>query len=432
MWRGQITSYFKNTPVQICIHEILMSFVVFSLPFYLPAPRNIAWVIVGANALMAIIFQKKYRKFFWQSKNNFFVLSAFLLWHFAGMIYTENTSWGWFLIALLVPLWALPLALLTFPAKRNILRWYLQVFIVSMLVYAIVTYFWAFYRAFRAWGNPDFAWSSFFFYENFASLRLSATYYAILICLSVILLLIDLFFPQRFEIFASKTFKIGLLCFFFLTMMLLATRMQLFVLILGGLLIFLEYFRVKQKIWQGLGIGLTTLFVIGLMIFLNPYTKKRFQYLFDKNEILILNKNKDTSTGRNWDGAALRFAKWQCASELIQRNWLWGVGTGDGQDELQKVYEEYKFYFASQYNRYNAHNQYLEIWVALGIIGFVLWLAVLTLGLKKALQTSNYLLLAAILVIMFSAITESFLQRNIGVITMATFYGLGWAAQKET
>ncbi|GAB4131265.1 MAG: hypothetical protein OHK0045_24020 [Raineya sp.] len=215
-------------------------------------------------------------------------------------------------------------------------------------------------------------------------------------------------------------------------MMLLATRMQLFVLILGGLLIFLEYFRVKQKIWQGLGIGLTTLFVIGLMIFLNPYTKKRFQYLFDKNEILILNKNKDTSTGRNWDGAALRFAKWQCASELIQRNWLWGVGTGDGQDELQKVYEEYKFYFASQYNRYNAHNQYLEIWVALGIIGFVLWLAVLTLGLKKALQTSNYLLLAAILVIMFSAITESFLQRNIGVITMATFYGLGWAAQKET
>lgn len=430
MWQERIISYFKNTPLQICIHEILTSFIIFSLPFYLPAPRNIAWVLVGTNALIAIIFQKKYRYFFWQSKNIFFVLSAFLLWHFAGMIYTQNTSWGWFLIGLLVPLWALPLALLTFPTTQRVLRWYLQVFAVAMLIYVIASYFWAFYRAFRAWDSPNFSWSNFFFYENFANLRLATTYYAILLCFVLLLLLIDLFFPQKYKIFNSKTFKLLLLSFFFLTLMLLAARMQFLILILGSFMLFLEYFRIKQKLWQGLGLGLTFLLILGLIAFFNPYTKKRFQNILDKSQNLVLDKNKDVSTGRDWDGAALRFAKWQCASELIQRNCLWGVGTGDGQDELQKIYKEYKFYFAALYNRYNAHNQYLEIWIALGILGFGLWGLVLTIGLKKALQSCNYLLLAAQILIVFSALTESFLQRNLGVMIMAVFYGIGLAWQK--
>ena len=431
MQQEQITSYFKNTPIQICIHEILTSFIVFSLPFYLPAPRNIAWVLVGANALVAIIIQKKYRTFFWLSKNVFFVLSAFLLWHFAGMIYTQNNSWGWFLIGLLVPLWALPLALLTFPTTRKVLRWYLQVFLISMFLYAIATYFWAFYRAFRDWGSPNFSWSDFFFYENFANLRLAPTYYAILVCLAMLLLLIDVFFSQKLKIFDSKIFKITILIFFFITLMLLAARIQFFILLIGIFMIFLEYFRIKRKLWQGIRIGTAALLLLGLIAFLNPYTQKRFKDIFDKREVLVLDKKKDLSTGRDWDGATLRFAKWQCASELIQRNWLWGVGTGDGQDELQKIYEEYKFYFAALYNRYNAHNQYLEIWVALGVLGFVMWIFVLTIGLKTALKTSNYMLLSIILLMCFSSVTESLLQRNLGIIVIGVFYGIGLAWQKN-
>ncbi|MFN3316556.1 MAG: O-antigen ligase family protein, partial [Raineya sp.] len=421
-------------PLQICIHEILTSFLVFSLPFYLPAPRNIAWVIVGANALVAIIFQKKYRTFFWQSKNIFFVLSAFLLWHFVGLIYTANTSWGWFLLGLLVPLWALPLALLTFPTQESVLRWYLQVFIVSMLFYVIITHFWAFYRAFRAWNSPDFAWSNFFYYENFASLRLSATYYAILLCLAILFVLIDFFFPKKIQIFSSKPFKIISLLIFFVTLMLLAARMQFFILVLGIFMIFLEYFRIKQNFWKGFAISSIILIFLVMFASLNPYTQKRFAYLFDKNQVLILDKNKDVSTGRNWDGASLRFAKWQCASELIQRNWLWGVGTGDGQDELQKIYEEYKFYFASKYNRYNAHNQFLETWIALGIAGIISFLGIFIVPLKEAWSSKNYLLLCVLLVFLLSAISESYLQRNIGVTMMAIFYGLGltWHKSQKT
>lgn len=430
MYKAKIVAYFKSTPLQICIHEALMSFLLFSLPFYLPAPRNIAWVLVGTNALIAIITEKKYRLFFWQSKNIFFLLSAFLLWHFVGLIYTQNTTWGWFLIGLLVPLWAIPLSMLTFPTTHKVLRWYVQIFVGAMLVYVLATYCWAFYRAFRAWGNPDFAWSSFLFYENFADLRLASTYYAILLCLAMLFLLIDVFFPQKLALFSSKTFKVALIAVFALTLMLLAARMPLFILFLGIFMILVEYFRVQEKLWQGVAIGIGVLMFLALLIFLNPYTKKRFEYIFDENQQLVLDKSKDVSTGRNWDGATLRFSKWQCATELIQRNWLWGVGTGDGQDELQKVYEEYKFYFAALYNRYNAHNQFLEIWIALGVVGVLLWLMVLLLELPKAIKTSNYILLATMLTMFFSGITESFLQRNLGVLIMAIFYAIGLAWQK--
>ena len=292
MWKEKITSYFRNTPLQVCIHEILMGFLVFSLPFYLPAPRNIAWVMLGANALFAIIFQKKYRTFFWQSKNIFLVLSAFLLWHFVGLIYTENTSWGWFLLGLLVPLWAVPLAMLTFPSTLLTLRWYLRVFVGAMFVYVVITYFWAFYRAFGAWDTPDFAWSNFFYYENFADLQLSVTYYGILVCFATLFLLIDLFFPKKFSLSSSKLWTISLITVFIFTLMFLATRMQLLILLFGGIILFFEYFRSKQKVWQGIGIGVGVFVLFVLFIFLNPYTQKRFLFLLDKNERLVLDKNK--------------------------------------------------------------------------------------------------------------------------------------------
>ena len=431
MWKEKIISYFRNTPLQVCIHEILLSFLILSLPYPLTAPKNIAWVLLGANAIFAIILQKTLRTFFWQTKSVFFIITAFLFLHFTGLIYTENTSAGWFLLGLLVPLWAIPLAILTFPCTRAVLRWYLRIFIANTFLYVILTYFWAFYRALRAWEMPDFSWSNFFYYENFANLHLSATYYGIMVCLVALLLITDLFFPKKLGLSPSRFLTIFLIVVFVLTLMLLATRMQLLILPLGILMLFLEYFRIKQKIWQGIGIGLGVLALFVLFALLNPYTQKRFQFIFDKNEILVLDKNKDVSTGRNWDGATLRFAQWQCASELIKRNWLLGVGTGDGQDELQKIYEEYKFYFASRYNRYNAHNQFLETWIALGVFGIISFLSIFIVPLASAWKNKNYLLLSVLTVFLLSAISESYLQRNFGVTILAIFYGLGLAWQKN-
>lgn len=424
--KSKIQNYFAQTPIQVVIHEILVSLFLLTLPFYVPAPRNVAWVIIGINAIIALLLHQNYRKNLWEHKNLFFSLSFFLLLHFVGMFYTQNTEWGWFLIGLIVPLWSLPLSMQIFPLKKTTLQNYLRLFIIGTTIFVCLCYLRAFYRVLIDWNNPNFHWENYFYYHNFTAFRAEPTYLAMLICLANLFLLIDLFFPEYLSIFSAKKMKILLLGFFLLTMLLLAARMQIGIFILGVILIFLEYFRKQNKIWQGIFWSIVGVSILITAILLTPNTRKRFSFLWDKQERIVLDKKQDHSLGRNWDGASLRFAQWTCGLELIKRNWLWGVGTGDGQDELQKVYDEYKFYFASQYNRYNAHNQFFEIWIALGIIGLLAWLTLFMIPLPMLWQQKNYLALSIWLLLFFSAFTESYLQRNYGVIVFAIFYGIAF------
>ncbi len=422
--KSKIQSYFTQTPIQVAIHEILVSLFLLTLPFYVPAPRNIAWVIIGANAIVALLLHQNYRKNLWKYQKLFFLLSFFLLLHFIGMFYTENTEWGWFLIGLLVPLWSLPLSMQVFPTSKITLQNYLRLFVVGVAIFALLCYIRAFYRVFQDWHKPHFEWTNYLYYQNFTAFHAEPTYFAILICFASFFLLIDFFFPQYLSMFSASTKKIMLLGFFLLTIFLVAARMQIGIFMLGFAVFFLEYFRKQNKVWKGLLWGIAIIGILIGVILLTPYTRHRFSFLWNTQERIVLDKTQDHSLGRNWDGVSLRFAQWTCAKELIRRNWLTGVGTGDGQDELQKIYDEYKFYFASRYNRYNAHNQFFETWIALGIIGLLAWLALFFLPVPSLWKEKNYLGLGILLILFLSAFTESYLQRNLGTIIGGIFYGI--------
>jgi O-antigen ligase len=430
MWKEYITNYFKNTPLQIAIHETLIALILLTLPFYVPAPRNIAWVIVGANALLVIIFQKKHRDFFWQSKTIFFVVSFFLFWHFIGLIYTENTTWGWFLIGLLTSFWTISLSFLVFPFSKETLKMYLRMFLAGIFVFVFILYVRAFYEAFLHWGKPHFQWKDYFFYHNFTAFRAEPTYLSILICLACFILMIDFLYEEKF-LGLKKLPKIGFLLFLSITLLLISSRMQIGILMLGGMFLLFEYLSKKYSLAKSIVIVLLFFGIFSAIVFIVPYTRERIEYILNPKERIDLDKQAEHSLGRDWDGASLRFAKWQCAKELVQRNWFWGVGTGDGQDELQKIYEEYKFYFASQYNRYNAHNQFLDTWIALGVVGIISFLSLFFVPLIGAWQSKDYLLLCVLVVFLLSAVSESYLQRNLGVVMLAIFYGLGVAWQKN-
>jgi len=430
MFFQKLKNYFQVTQPQVAIHETLIALILLTLPFYVPAPRNIAWVIVGANALGAVIFQKQYRNFFWKSKTIFFVVSFFLFWHFIGLIYTENTTWGWFLIGLLVPFWAISLSFLVFPMSKETLKIYLKFFLTGVLTFVLLLQARAFYKAFLHIGEPNFQWKSYFFYHNFTAFRSEPTYLSILICLACFILMIDFLYEEKF-LGLKKLPKIGFLLFLSITLLLISSRMQIGILMLGGMFLLFEYLSKKYSLAKSIVIVLLFFGIFSAIAFIVPYTRERIEYILNPKERIDLDKQADHSLGRNWDGASLRFAKWQCAKELVQRNWFWGVGTGDGQDELQKIYEEYKFYFASRYNRYNAHNQFLDTWIALGVIGLLSFLSIFIVPFAGAWRDKNFFLLGILIIFFFSAISESYLQRNLGVLTLSIFYGMGLAWQRN-
>jgi len=84
---------------------------------------------------------------------------------------------------------------------------------------------------------------------------------------------------------------------------------------------------------------------------------------------------------------------------------------------LQKAYENRKFYFASMYNRYNAHNEYLQITLANGIPGLLILLSCIfypLLNYRKKFSGNIYFLFLLLFAVV--AITESILEVNKGII----------------
>jgi O-antigen ligase len=132
--------------------------------------------------------------------------------------------------------------------------------------------------------------------------------------------------------------------------------------------------------------------------------------------------DQDSSLGKRWGGKALRLAIWKCSADIIKHHWLFGVGTGDVQDSLQQSYENRKFYFASRYNRYNAHNQYIQIALATGVVGLLLLLSCIIYPIwcyKKRFRGNLYLLF--ILIFAFICFSESILEASKGIIWYSFF-----------
>ena len=217
----------------------------------------------------------------------------------------------------------------------------------------------------------------------------------------------------------TKPWLIFLSLIFSVFIFLLSVRIIIFSWFL--LIIFFIWKYLKVKLYRILfSIGLLLILVIsGLTI--TPLKNQWAELISfsEKNNIVL---DSDSSLGRGWGGKAIRIAIWKCSADIIKDHWLLGVGTGDTQDSLQQAYENRKFYFASRYNQYNAHNQYLQFAIGFGIPGLLLFILNLVIPFyqysRKHAQ-NIYLLFLAIFAI--TTLTESLLEINKGVIFFSFF-----------
>jgi O-antigen ligase len=124
----------------------------------------------------------------------------------------------------------------------------------------------------------------------------------------------------------------------------------------------------------------------------------------------------------------VRISNWKSVSKVIAANPLLGVGVDGG---LEKLQQERNVLSEPYINKHNAHNDYLEILLRYGIIGLVLYLGILYKLFVRYFQNRNTVFLWFILVFMISGLTESYLQRQIG-LTFFTFYSLLFYTFKDS
>lgn len=147
----------------------------------------------------------------------------------------------------------------------------------------------------------------------------------------------------------------------------------------------------------------------------NPIIKKRFAELQQLNEL------KDRSIIENSTNS--RLIIWKAAFSLIKENFWLGVGSGDVTDEMVKTYEESNFK-KGQLKRYNAHNQYLQVWLAYGVFGFLVFLSGFYIFYTTSIKNDDSVYLIFLILISLVFLTETFLNSQSGVVFFSFFNSL--------
>jgi O-antigen ligase len=168
----------------------------------------------------------------------------------------------------------------------------------------------------------------------------------------------------------------------------------------------------RKKILYLIGIPLL---IVGIFFI---SSNSRISYNINQIERIIKNPSKIEIEGEND-----RFQMWYSSLPLIKENFVFGIGPSNVTKKLVEKYVLYKFSMAEKF-KLNAHNQYLESLLGLGIIGLLILLYILAYCLIKSYRQKNYLLLILIFMLSFEFLFESVLNRMIGIVFMMTFVSM--------
>ncbi len=161
--------------------------------------------------------------------------------------------------------------------------------------------------------------------------------------------------------------------------------------------------------------------IIAIVAFvaLNPVVTTRFLDL----------KHRQTE-GSNYDSYLARTNIWKPGWAAIKENFWTGTAPGDAQEVLNAKYTE--FGYLEGVDVYNLHNEYLQVVLELGLLGLVVFLALLALQFRKAIKAKQPIYLAFLIIFSLGCVTESMMNRNKGVVTFTAIALVLFQAQNSS
>jgi len=161
--------------------------------------------------------------------------------------------------------------------------------------------------------------------------------------------------------------------------------------------------------------------ITGLIIIFGTFvviSSTKIKYNIEQIEQIAKNPSKNAIEGEND-----RFQMWYSAIPIIKNSFIFGVGPSNTTDKLVEQYAINKFEIAQKL-RLNAHNQYIESLLGLGIIGLGILLYIIIYCLIVGFNQKKHNLIFFILILAFNFIFESMLNRMIGIVFMMSFISL--------
>lgn len=343
----------------------------------------------------------------------FWLLTSLYLLTVLSLFYTQNLAAG---------LWELEkgATLLLFPlmmasakklAKSRI-DFILKAFVLANLTFGIISVAYATYKYFAENINI-------FFYHDLVSplFNSHATYYSMYLIFSLFILFY--FYGQKEKpSWQLKVLTGGITVFFTLLIYLLAIRSIIIFFTFTALMAIVFYIFKTRNIILGIAMLGGFLMLMFFAVKENEVLKEKVFQIFENYEYEL---SKDHIEGYN--GLTTRLAQWESSLPIIKKNPVLGVGPGDVQDELQIVYKENYLVYSFR-SRFNAHSQYFQTCLGLGILGLTLLLASLVIPSLLAYRRKNMLYLCFLVLFGFCCITESMLYVQKGIVFYSFFSSL--------
>jgi O-antigen ligase len=383
--------------LHIKIHFLFAMLIAFFLPMGVLTPIFIALMLL--NWILEGDFKDKFQRIL---KNKFALLFiGFYLLHLFGLIYTSNIPSGLFDVQVKLSLFIFPLIIASSPYNSEQRTKIFYALIAGALLASIVMLSKAFYTYYTTGENH-------FFYQDFSFL-VHPSYLSMYLAVIIAFLIIAIF-NNSF----NKKFALALILFFTVINFLLSSKLGLisnFLLLFGSLVYYIIKFR---KIIFGV-ISILLVAISFLLVFKYiPSIGERIHWA------LVAVKGSDKVNKGETESSAVRILVWKATRNIISKNLLLGVGTGDAKDALMEEYQKEVLTGAYEH-KLNAHNEYLQVFVALGLIGFLVFMSSLIGPLIHAFKYSNALYFLFLLIIMLSFVTESMLETQAGVMFYAFF-----------
>jgi len=125
------------------------------------------------------------------------------------------------------------------------------------------------------------------------------------------------------------------------------------------------------------------------------------------------------ANGSNPSGnsVVMRLEFWKTAKAVIGENIWLGVGTGDGKEEMQAMYETTNSVLNNEW-RLGSHNEFLSTWVKTGFFGFLIFMIAILCPLTQK-KNWNFIYISFFLIAGISFLAENTLETQPGV----TFFG---------
>jgi len=392
----------QTTILNKALLYVLLLFV-FLIPLYgkILVPLIAIWVILW---LMNGSIKDKISNL---KKFPIFLLPVFFyLMHILGMIYTSNFSEGLFDLEIKFSLLLFPILIIGkkefFEKNMNSI---LLAFLIGNCVAALVCIGYGSFRTIKYDIN-------YFIYTDF-SLFHHTTYASMYALFSIIILIFFLFNKMSISI-SHKLMAIFLFAILCAYIYFLSSRTGIIaaILVLGFLTI--SYCLMKRK-WILLISGVIIFMILPYIVIQNH---PRFIPIVN-----FINTPIDSVKMDAAENITVRYIIARQSIELIKQKILLGTGTGDVKDALKEQYKQKNIVHALD-PVLNSHNQFLETFIGLGILGISSLLLLVFYPLIVGLKTENVLLITFLLIIISNFMFESMLNTQAGTIWFSFFYSL--------